>query len=436
MRLHPEIRRGLWSGLQPLPAAGILAAQALALAAAWALGGEEGLARAAFWAAAVLGLGLGARRAATMVLGEIAERTWDATRGAALSPLSMATGKFAGAVGPSWILLLPALGVLAALSGGDAAGLLALRILCGQAIAAAAGLAFARLLDGQAAVGTGGAQLAGIAAVAWIPAPERLARWPEIAWWGWPVPAGALLGGALLLATVLALAACWRLCADLQRLPALFGAWLAALAAAGVFLAGIDVPVPILQALLGPPADRLWLAVGIVALGGAYLGMLLEAAPARPWKRLRRDWDEGRRRQALARIPAALTALALAAGAFAVGALEGTVRPLAALAALLLALRDAGIVWALAVGRPATLGVAVGATALGVLHGAVPALLVALDLPAALPFAGAWSLAEGGPDGATAAAAALQAALAIALWRWRVRRLERHKPPAPAPIRA
>jgi hypothetical protein len=421
--MHPEIRRGIWSGLQPLSALGVLAAQALALAAAGALGGEEGLAKAAFWAAAVLGLGLGARRAATMVLGEIAERTWDATRAAALSPLSMALGKFVGAVLPSWILLLPALTCLAWLDGGAEAPLLAMRILCGQAIAAAAGLAFARLLDGQAAVGTGGAQLAGIAAVAWLPRTADTARWPDLSWWGWSLSPEALLAAVLGLGNLLALVATWRLCADLQRLPVPFGAWAAGLTATGAFLAGIDAPLPILQAVLGPPAERLWLAIGSVAIGGAYLGMLLEVAPTRPWRRLRHDWYAGRRRQALARIPAATTAIALSALAFALGVLDGTVRPLAAAAALLLALRDAGIVWTLAAGRPAPHGVAIGATALGVLHGAAPALLVALDMPSALPFAGAWGLAEGGPDGPTALAAGAQALVALALWRWRIRRL-------------
>jgi len=151
------------------------------------------------------------------------------------------------------------------------------------------------------------------------PSPTRWPDGPGSPGGDGPVTPEILLGAALLFGAGLALVACWRLCADLQRLPAFFGAWATALPTTGVFLAGIDVPLPILQAVLGPPADRLWLAVGIVAVGGAYLSMLLEAASKRPWRRLRRDWAAGRRRQALARIPAPATALALTAIAFALG---------------------------------------------------------------------------------------------------------------------
>jgi hypothetical protein len=101
--MNPEFQRNIWFECTPRRVVFLLVCVALVLLAGHSSLGEEGLRNAAKYIFYGLTIAWGARYAATTVIGEMRERTWDIQRMSAISPFAMTWGKLLGSTSYAWI---------------------------------------------------------------------------------------------------------------------------------------------------------------------------------------------------------------------------------------------------------------------------------------------------------------------------------------------
>jgi len=295
--MNPEFQRNLWLELSPRRM--LLMAVLLALAfGASALSAGQGytVADTARWLYYAIVVVWGTRNAATAVVGEIRDRTWDMQLLSALAPGAMMWGKLFGTTSFNWfggaICLVVILGDTAAHQGIAAAAIglvyyLTVGVIA-QAAALLASLVAIRRRHAHSRLDVFVYQAVGIAAafaVYWVwsivdPASALLARKPAtdfIVWWGRTLDARAFLLVSLALFAAWTLAGCYREMRLELKMRNGTAVWLGFLAFIGLYVAGFDawLTKDKLAAGYDPVAIRLLLAMSGYAVL-SYIMVILE----------------------------------------------------------------------------------------------------------------------------------------------------------------
>ncbi len=449
MRLNPEFQRNLWIELSVTR----LIAAPLILAAALLLGHQLnpviGLARAAeilFFLVAVL---WGSRRAAAALGDEVSAATWDGQRMSALSAWQMTWGKLFGSTAFIWFCALICLGAglwaeTLALGPNDAVRNLLSRLfssLLAQAVALAACLVFLRKMRPTRRVPVtlcqGLGVLVGISGEGlWRGLNEALSqtRFQDIVWYGetYHSPSFTLVVQAVFLAW--AFLGVYRLIRAELQFPSRPWAWALFTVFMAAFVQGFSVIDIDVRGILS--ASSLFPAFA-AACALIYVALFLEPKSSVAYRGLLsalriRDWRTAARRIPLW-VTSGLIALPLGVGVTVqlskgvplyldtVSMISGitAVSPLWVLVALLLVLRDVGVLLFLNFGRWQRRADLAGLVYLVVVYGLIPPLLFAAEYDALVPLL----IALPGPVGGPVLAAALFQALGVGagLW-WRLRR--------------
>ncbi len=295
--MNPEFQRNLWLELTPRRMVLMIVLLALAfLAVALAGGTDFTVGGAAQWLFYLIVVLWGTRNAATAVVGEIRDRTWDMQRLSSLTPGEMTWGKLFGSTSFNWfggaiclaVLTFDTLthkGVVAALA--DIVYYLAIGVIA-QAASFLASLIAARRRQAHSRLDVFIYQVVGIAAAIAVnsvwsiadPATMHLAHVvgaDVIAWWGMKLDARLFLLASLAVFAGWLLAGCYRemrLELQMRNGPSV---WLAFLVFIGVYAAGFDAWLPKDKSVEGLDAVslRLGLAVSVYA-SLTYLMVFLE----------------------------------------------------------------------------------------------------------------------------------------------------------------
>jgi hypothetical protein len=216
--MNPELRRNLWLQFSPLRLVIAPLAVGIVLLLVWLITdhSHDLVAYAAEWYFLILVLFWGTRRAADLVVEEVAIGTWDSQRMSALGAWQMSWGKFIGGI--SYVWYSAAFAFLARLwvqsTGGvqpwhGDAGIQNLHILgiglFGQAVSFLTSLVLLRKQLRRRRLGVTLSQFAGLAASIVIPGHLDIGIFshelPDIGWYGhdYPGPAFALVTLALFL---------------------------------------------------------------------------------------------------------------------------------------------------------------------------------------------------------------------------------------------
>lgn len=295
--MNPEFQRNLWLELTPRRMVLMIVLLALTFLAV-ALGGSKDftVGGAAEWLFYLIVVVWGTRNAATAVVGEIRDRTWDMQRLSSLTPGEMTWGKLLGSTIFNWfggaiclaVMTFDTLthkGVTAAFA--DIVYYLAIGVIA-QAAAFLASLIAVRRRQAHSRLDVFIYQVVGIAAAVAVnsvwsiadPATMHLAHVvgaDVIAWWGMKLDARLFLLASLAIFAGWLLTGCYReMRLELQMRNGALG-WLAFLVFIGVYAGGFDTWLPKDQSAEGLDAVslRLGLAVGIYA-SLTYLMVFLE----------------------------------------------------------------------------------------------------------------------------------------------------------------
>ena len=295
--MNPEFQRNLWLELAPRRMILMIVLLALAFLAV-ALGGSKDftVGGAAEWLFYLIVVVWGTRNAATAVVGEIRDRTWDMQRLSSLTPGEMTWGKLLGSTIFNWFGGAICLAVMTfdtlthksvTAAFADIVYYLAIGVIA-QAASFLASLIAVRRRQAHSRLDVFIYQVVGIAAAVAVnsvwsiadPATMHLAHVvgaDVIAWWGMKLDARLFLLASLAIFAGWLLTACYReMRLELQmRNGALV--WLAFLVFIGVYAGGFDAWLPKDQSAEGLDAVslRLGLAVGVYA-SLTYLMVFLE----------------------------------------------------------------------------------------------------------------------------------------------------------------
>jgi len=295
--MNPEFQRNLWLELSPRRL--ILMSVLLALAfGASALSAGEGytVADTARWLYYAIVVGWGTRNAATAVVGEIRDRTWDMQLLSALPPGAMMWGKLFGSTSFNWfggaICLVVILGDAAAHQGVAAAAIglvyyLAVGVIA-QAAALLASLVAVRRRHAHSRLDVFVYQAVGIAAalaVYWVwsivdPASALLARKPAtdfIVWWGATLDARGFLIVSLAAFAAWIVSGCYREMRLELKMRNGSAVWLGFLVFIGLYVAGFDAWLEKDKLMAGYDAVALRLLLAMTAYAVlSYLMVILE----------------------------------------------------------------------------------------------------------------------------------------------------------------
>jgi hypothetical protein len=322
--MNPEFQRNLWLEASPrrIAWAGvtltlIYGATVLAADHLTAASSLSGVGSAVFVVCAMI---WGARAAATSVLGEIADRTWDFQRLSALTPWSMTWGKLFGASSLAWMCGLTGLffillgGLAVGVTGAGLAGvvfLVSVAVLV-QAVSMASALVGVRKARAEGRVARAGGVLGGLIAafilLSAVASSEGFQKgaglnalanvWSAhgmVNWWWMAFPAAGFRAAAFAVFAGWALVGAWRLMRlelQMQNTPAVWPGFLIYLAlftagfavpsggwAGGFLVASLVIALCAYAAAFAEPADRIRLRQFAQA---AAKGDLARAAPRTP----------------------------------------------------------------------------------------------------------------------------------------------------------
>jgi len=253
--MNPELQRNLWLEASPvrllLIAGLLLLVFAAASVAPTGIATPAGAALALYWFFAVL---WGTRSAASSVVVEIRERTWDSQKLSSIGPWEMVWGKLFGATAANWfgaLLCLPFILLHAASRAGAASalsyGLILLTLgVFAQAVSLLSSLVLIRRNTGNLRLDVFLCQMAGIgAALAYyslwssITAFERSGM-STIDWWGHAFNLSAFHLVSLLVFLGWALVGCWRAMRAELRFANGPYVWLAYLFYGAIYVAGFE----------------------------------------------------------------------------------------------------------------------------------------------------------------------------------------------------
>jgi hypothetical protein len=436
MRLNPEFRRNVTLELTTHRLVVLPAVIALICLLAYVVAGDGGLRAAgwaAFWLYAAITIFWGTQLACASVLDEFRDKTWDSQRLSALGPWTIAWGKLLGGTVVAWyggaicLLVFVATRVLEPIARMNEMSwlLLALAMTGSALLMHASGLLFSLLLPraGQRSSSNSIALLM-FGVVAGVPLVLGMISREPVFWWGRHWDSASF-----------AVASCWsfaawavtgvyrRLCAELQvrTTPSV---WLGLAAFLTLYLAGFAIGRSSSISMITVIA-----AAGFtVTIGLTYVSAWVEKRDAITVRRLILRMKSGDRRRTLEEMPCWLVTAPLAlvfslylsvqaAGLDLPGPLSGKL-PIMALVAMLMAVRDIGLLYFFSFARNGRNPEMTTAIYLIVLYWPLPALLSAIGLA---PVAGFVLPYAAGNAAMALIIAAAQAALVVWLAhaRWR-----------------
>ncbi|MBV8977261.1 MAG: hypothetical protein JO261_00535 [Alphaproteobacteria bacterium] len=278
--MNPEFQRNLWIELTPRRM--ILMAVLLALAFfAAAVSGDinQTPADAARWLFAIVVVVWGTRNAATAVVSEIRDRTWDMQRLSALGPGAMMWGKLFGATSFNWFGGALCLAVIvgdaamrrgAAAAAADLVYYVAVGVIA-QAAAFLASLVAVRRRQSHSRLDVFVYQAVGLAAALAVHQIWSVARvapaapWNDLVWWGVRLDARVFLLASLAVFAGWIVTGCYREMRLELMMRNGIAVWLAFLVFIGLYVAGFDAWLPTNRLVAGYDAVALRLLLATAA---------------------------------------------------------------------------------------------------------------------------------------------------------------------------